>query len=62
MYMDDHGTPHCHGMYGDYAGSFSLENGERIAGEMPPGQEKKIRDFILANKEELMEAWNDLSK
>ena len=28
MYMDDHEKPHCHAMYGDYAGSFSLESGE----------------------------------
>ncbi len=57
MYMDDHGIPHCHGIYGDYAGSFSINDGEMIA-----GQTKKIKEFILANKTELMEMWNDLSK
>lgn len=62
MYMDDHGVPHCHGVYGDYAGSFGLEDGERIAGEMPPKQERKIKEFISANREDLMEAWHDLSK
>lgn len=62
MYMDDHGVPHCHGVYGDYAGSFSLEDGGRIAGEMPPKQERKIKEFISANKEDLMEAWHELSK
>lgn len=62
MYMDDHGVPHCHCVYGDYAGSFSLEGGERIAGEMPPKQERKIKEFIAANKEDLMEVWHDLSK
>jgi len=61
MYMDDHGIPHCHGIYGDYAGSFGIEDGKLIAGEMPPGQKKKINEFILANKTELMEAWNELS-
>ncbi|MCI5144828.1 MAG: DUF4160 domain-containing protein [Candidatus Electrothrix sp. AR3] len=59
MYMD--GVPHCHGVYGDYAGSFALEDGERIAGEMPPKQEKKIKAFIQANKEDLMEAWHELN-
>ncbi len=61
MYMDDHGVPHCHGVYGDYAGSFVLEDGELIAGEMPPAQKNKIKAFILANKEDLMEKWNELS-
>lgn len=62
MYMDDHGVPHCHGVYGDYAGSFGIGNGELLAGEMPPRQSKKIKEFILANKSELMDIWNDYTK
>ncbi len=56
MYMDDHGVPHCHGICGDYAASFAI-----LAGQMPPKQEKKIREWILANHEELMEKWNELT-
>jgi hypothetical protein len=59
--MDDHGVPHCHGIYGDYAGSFRVSDGEMIAGEMPPKQMKKIKEFILANQTELMEKWDELS-
>lgn len=36
MYLDDHGVPHCHAVYGDYAGAFSIENGDLLAGQMPP--------------------------
>lgn len=61
MYLDDHGVPHCHAIYGDYAGSFSLQSGELMAGEIPPQQAKKIKDFILANQTELMEKWNEFS-
>jgi hypothetical protein len=61
MYLDDHGVPHCHAIYGDYAGSFRLEDGELLAGQLPPKQFKKIKEFILQNREELMEVWNDLS-
>jgi hypothetical protein len=61
MYLDDHGVPHCHAIYGDYAGSFSLQSGELMAGEIPPQQAKKIKDFILANQAELMEKWNEFS-
>ena len=61
LYLDDHGTPHCHAMYGDYAGSFSLQDGSLLAGQMPPKQPKKIQDFISSNQEELMEKWNELS-
>ena len=61
LYLDDHGTPHYHAMYGDYAGSFSLQDGSLLAGQMPPKQQKKIQDFISSNQEELMEKWNELS-
>jgi hypothetical protein len=61
MYMDDHGVPHCHAIYGDYGGSFSLESGERLAGQMPPAQSQKIKNFILSNQSDLMEKWNELS-
>ncbi len=61
MYLDDHGTPHCHGIYGDYAGSFVIQTGELLSGQVPPQQAKKIKDFILANQTELMEKWNELS-
>lgn len=40
MYMDDHGIPHCHGICGDYAGAFNLQDGELLAGQMPPKQAK----------------------
>ena len=61
IYLDDHGTPHCHAMYDDYAGSFSLESGEIMAGQMPPKQMSKIKQFILGNHAELMEKWNELT-
>ena len=61
LYLDDHGTPHCQAMYGDYAGSFSLQDGSLLAGQMPPKQQKKIQNFISSNQEELMEKWNELS-
>ena len=61
LYLDDHGTPHCHPMYGDCAGSFSLQDRSLLAGQMPPQQQKKIQNFISSNQEELMEKWNELS-
>lgn len=61
MYMDDHGTPHCHAMYGDYAGAFRLDNGDLMAGQMPPAQLKKIKQFICNNQVELLEKWNEIS-
>ena len=61
LYLDDHGTPHCHAMYEDYAGAFGLQDGSLLAGQMPPQQQKKIQNFISSNQEELMEKWNELS-
>lgn len=51
----------CHAVYGDYAGAFGLENGKLPAGQMPPQQMKKIRNFIESNRDELMEQWNELT-
>jgi hypothetical protein len=59
--MDDHGVPHCHAVYGEYAGSFSIIDGKLLAGQMPPAQTKKIQEFIQMNQSELMEKWNELS-
>jgi hypothetical protein len=61
MYMDDHGVPHCHGVYGEYAGSFAIDDGRLLAGQMPPAQVKKIQEFIKMNQTELTEKWNELS-
>ena len=61
LYMDNYGALHCHAMYGDYAGSFSLHDGSLLAVQMPSNQQKKIQDFISSNQEELMEKWNELS-
>ena len=46
---------------GDYAGSFSLESGDLCAGQMPTAQLRKIKNFILSNKEDLMIKWNELT-
>lgn len=43
------------------AGSFSIQTGEIMSGQVPPQQAKKIKDFILANQDELMEKWDELS-
>ena len=61
LYLDEHGTPHCHLMDGDYAGSFSLQDGSLLARQMSPKQQKKIQNFISSNQEELIEKWNELS-
>jgi hypothetical protein len=57
MYLDDHGTSHYNGTYGDYAGSFA----ELLSGQVPPQQAKKINDFTLSNQTELREKWNELN-
>ncbi len=61
MYLGDR-LPHCHAICGDYGASFDIENGAVIAGQMPPKQEKKIKEWILSNQEELKEKWSELSE
>ena len=61
LYLDDHGTPHCHLMDGDYAGAFSLQDRSLLVGQMPPTQQKNFQHFISSNQDEVMEKWNELS-
>ncbi|MFO7748760.1 MAG: DUF4160 domain-containing protein [Desulfobacteraceae bacterium] len=61
MYLGDHGKPHCHAVYGDYAASFLIEDGSILAGMIPPKQTRKITEWIISNKEDLLEKWNELT-
>lgn len=47
---DLNAPPHCHAVYGDYAGAFVLTDCSLLAGQMPPSQAKKIKTFILDNQ------------
>ena len=42
-------------MDGDYAGSFRLQDGILLMGQMPPQRQKKTQDYTSSNQEELME-------
>ena len=59
LYKDtiQHGKPHVHVRYGDYAACISID-GELLGGEIPPKQFKMIQTWLFLNEEELQATWN----
>ena len=60
MYFYDnekHKIPHIHVEYQDFNASFSIEDGELLAGNLPKKQTKLIQAWIEIHKEDLFIDW-----
>ena len=57
MYWCDHPPPHFHAYYQGQEGLFEIETGGLIAGQMPPGARRIIREWTLRHREELLANW-----
>ena len=60
MYFMDtrqHSQPHIHVQYGDDSAVFSLEDGERLAGKLPPKQTRLVQAWIELRREDLIANW-----
>jgi hypothetical protein len=57
MYSED--GPHIHIDYGKqhHIASYAINNGKRIVGDLSRKYDEQIRDWILAHKAYLNEAW-----
>lgn len=49
--------PHIHAFYGDKVASFFIETGKILEGTFPKRAQKLVREFIKANKNDLMDMW-----
>lgn len=57
----NHNKPHIHVYFKkDYKVSIAIQNGDKLAGEIPPKNLKVIRKWIDSNKKELLKAWRDI--
>jgi len=56
MYYREHGEPHFHASYVDYAASIEVES-LRIHGELPPRVQRMVLEWARLHKAELMENW-----
>ena len=59
MYLKnkEHNPPHVHAFYGNEAATFYIKNGEIYEGSFPSRAKKMVKEFILKNKDELMQMW-----
>jgi hypothetical protein len=53
MYWRNHPPPHVHAYYQGFEALISLENGEIIGGQLPPGATKLVRGWIEQRHDEL---------
>jgi hypothetical protein len=60
MYLGkkEHNPPHFHAYYQEFKGTFNIENGEQIEGNIPGKQKKLIAAWVELHKEELIADWN----
>jgi len=56
MFYRDHGPPHFHAVYGDYAVTISIRE-ESVTGRFPKRALKLVLEWCELHKEELLENW-----
>jgi hypothetical protein len=56
--QSEHGVPHFHAMYGEFAGVFAIEGLGMLEGDMPPRAQRLIKEWAEPHQRELLEMWN----
>ncbi len=57
MFYGDHNPPHVH-VYGDgHAALVRIEDGELLAGRLPPRVRRRVLHWIAEHRSELMRIW-----
>lgn len=57
-----HPRPHIHIDYGNsnHVASYSIKEGERLAGNLPNKYDKKVKSWINTNEGDLIEIWGEI--
>ncbi|MDA8410764.1 MAG: DUF4160 domain-containing protein [Treponema sp.] len=60
FFRDDvqHKVPHIHARYQGFKASLALDDGEVLAGELPPRQLRMVQVWIDLHKDELLADWD----
>ena len=58
----EHNPPHVHAFRGDAEAAFLIEDGTMYRGHLSRKDEQTVREFIVANKTELMNMWEEGKK
>ena len=53
----EHNPPHIHALSGDCMGMFSLIDGEMFEGDLSTKDQKRVKEFVLHYREELLQMW-----
>jgi Domain of unknown function (DUF4160) len=57
MYFDEHGPPHFHVYYGDYAAVLLIDTLEVREGRLPPRALALVLEWASAHRAELRDNW-----
>ncbi|MEQ9103988.1 MAG: DUF4160 domain-containing protein [Rhodothermales bacterium] len=60
LYFDDrshHALPHIHAMYSGNEAVYSIQNGIRLAGQLPRRQDRLVKKWMSLRTSELEHAW-----
>lgn len=55
--MERHHRAHVHVRYGEWAASVAIDDATILAGKLPRGAKRLIRQWIRAHEAELLAAW-----
>ena len=61
LYFEDtnrHSAPHFHAMYAGAEATYSIPDGDRLAGTLPKRQERLVQGWAALRATELEQAWD----
>ncbi len=58
MYSADQAPPHFHARYGEYEAQIAIDTGTPLAGELPAGALRLVREWSAPHRAELRENWD----
>ena len=54
----EHNPPHIHAIYGDDTAEITIQDGRILEGSLPPKALSMVREWIEANKDDLLAIWD----
>jgi hypothetical protein len=60
LYAADHNPPHVHVIGPDFQAKVRIADAEVFAGAIPPRHRREALSWISANRQRLLEKWNEL--
>lgn len=55
----EHEPSHVHALYGEFVGTFNINTGEMIEGDLPLKAQNLVKEWLSLYSSELQRMWND---